>query len=1014
MGIIKDCETIVIPSLYLIVPMKCRLLSCFIATALLAAPTLLPAAITVTGVADKAYYLNSVSFTITNEAGFNFAATMDDIAISPTGSIVENRFGYHTLVVTKTPIAGGASETRTVRFIIKDGSRGGSSNTYPEAGLGRWTPLRSVDAPAAALNATTLTVLVPAVLPADFPLPVMGRLTDGTITVPKLMGTVSLSGAAGPTPFRLYRGAGSKVVKSPATAGTHELKFTVVSQTITKSLQVAAAPTWQALSGAAGGLSFAAGSFIDMTGNVTVAAGSTLTIGAGSVVRCAQGVEFDAQGIIKLEGTQENPIVFAPATGAVWGGIWVHGTQARLEARFTMLTGGGANPSWITQKGMHSHRANQPIITWTDSATGFVDDCVIIDNPSGQVFHGEDSEVAADHFKIRRCHLQRAISGGQIADCFMVWDSNHLVELPVDETNYTSADANDDFDGLYVSGGLTTISNSVIGWTKDDGMDSGSGNTSYVTMTDCWFESCYHEAIAWSEGGTRSLRNTATLNSGQGLECGFTGQGAGTPAIDARGLYSTGNLNGIRYGDNYDWAYSGKFDVHDSLSIFNNDDVFGRHWGNFVGASTKLWDYVGNVRTSNAYMHLEALPAQSWGPTIVSIPQAEHPTIPVWDPVGTPSQLDLLTPFVSVPGQPSGCGIAQEGRQFARSAYGGSVAVRLDRPMNVTRNIPWKVMGKSTLDSPSETVLANGTLSMVAGREAASIALPALAGNAATFAVLTLILEDSAGCVCTGQRSVMWADLNFPAPPLAPTPLTLISRGATGWKYLAQATAAPTDWATTAFNDTAWPSGVAPLKTAESALAGTDVPGNPANSSLPYNTVYFRKSFTVADRSLFESLTINCMRDDGVVIHLNGQEIRRSNMPATGTVGYNTAASGTPATESEYVALTAIPLTNLLNGTNVLAVEVHQYPITGTPLLTTSSDMRLDLDLMGVFPTPAAPVAASTAVVGNLLHLLWSDPTAVLQTNPNLDGSWQDWSEAKSPYPIVPEANRMFYRLRKP
>jgi hypothetical protein len=96
----------------------------------------------------------------------------------------------------------------------------------------------------------------------------------------------------------------------------------------------------------------------------------------------------------------------------------------------------------------------------------------------------------------------------------------------------------------------------------------------------------------------------------------------------------------------------------------------------------------------------------------------------------------------------------------------------------------------------------------------------------------------------------------------------------------------------------------------------------------------------VADRSRFTRLVLNLLRDDGAVVYLNGVELTRSNMPTgvvTPSVWASVAISG--AAETTYYSYT-LPTTLLLNGTNVIAVEVHQ----ANP---TSSDVRFDLELLG-------------------------------------------------------------------
>ena len=65
------------------------------------------------------------------------------------------------------------------------------------------------------------------------------------------------------------------------------------------------------------------------------------------------------------------------------------------------------------------------------------------------------------------------------------------------------------------------------------------------------------------------------------------------------------------------------------------------------------------------------------------------------------------------------------------------------------------------------------------------------------------------------------------------------------------------------------------------------------------------------------------MLDDGAVFYLNGQEVLRVNLPA-GTVSHSTAAS-TNVTASTLSAVLPVASDALVSGTNVLAVEVHQF-----------------------------------------------------------------------------------------
>ncbi|HEX2746962.1 MAG TPA: M64 family metallopeptidase, partial [Verrucomicrobiales bacterium] len=174
---------------------------------------------------------------------------------------------------------------------------------------------------------------------------------------------------------------------------------------------------------------------------------------------------------------------------------------------------------------------------------------------------------------------------------------------------------------------------------------------------------------------------------------------------------------------------------------------------------------------------------------------------------------------------------------------------------------------------------------------------------------------------------------------------TLVALGST-WKYSAAAAAPAAAWKTTAFNDSAWPQGPAPLGFGDNNEA-TVVPGGPSNSRYP--AIYFRRSFAVSNPALFKSLRLELRRDDGAVVYLNGTEVYRSNM-ATGAFSHTTLAATNEGDASEFYYYDAIlPVSGLVAGTNLLAVEVHQNSLT-------SGDLKFDLSLKGRLDAyPQAP-----------------------------------------------------------
>lgn len=145
------------------------------------------------------------------------------------------------------------------------------------------------------------------------------------------------------------------------------------------------------------------------------------------------------------------------------------------------------------------------------------------------------------------------------------------------------------------------------------------------------------------------------------------------------------------------------------------------------------------------------------------------------------------------------------------------------------------------------------------------------------------------------------------------------------WHYYDQG-AAPAGWNTPAFDDAGWSSGQAALGFGESYIKTQTRSGGV--------TTYFRKHFT--REGAVDALEASVMYDDGFVAYLNGHEVGRAAMPS-GTVGPTTLSSGHEAAGYQtFDWSNGMPW--LVEGTNVLAVEVHQNA-------ASSSDLVFDLEL---------------------------------------------------------------------
>jgi hypothetical protein len=181
-----------------------------------------------------------------------------------------------------------------------------------------------------------------------------------------------------------------------------------------------------------------------------------------------------------------------------------------------------------------------------------------------------------------------------------------------------------------------------------------------------------------------------------------------------------------------------------------------------------------------------------------------------------------------------------------------------------------------------------------------------------------------------------------PEEPQAPAATTLIPRTAT-WKYFASASDLGTAWRAPAYADGSWPSGPAILGFGDPFITTTIPYGSDPNNK--WRTTYFRIPFNLADPpGTIQSLFLGANYDDGFVAYLNGQEIVRRSLP-TGSIVYSTVASSHEGGAWQSIDVSSgIPW--LVQGDNVLAVEVHQTS-------ASSTDLAMGMELTA---TSGAPV----------------------------------------------------------
>jgi len=192
---------------------------------------------------------------------------------------------------------------------------------------------------------------------------------------------------------------------------------------------------------------------------------------------------------------------------------------------------------------------------------------------------------------------------------------------------------------------------------------------------------------------------------------------------------------------------------------------------------------------------------------------------------------------------------------------------------------------------------------------------------------------------CTGEHCLGFDFRGTPGAannPPVPVEVTLLPLGST-WRYHSEETAPGSGWMAVVYDDSAWPSGPAPLGYGDTHQV-TVIDGGPEGDRRP--AAYFRSTFEVADLDALQAAALRLTVDDAALVWLNGQEAARQNLPE-GDIAHETwALEAVGGADETTPRLLELDLDLLQEGTNVLAVEVHQAA-------PTSSDLTFDLGVTG-------------------------------------------------------------------
>ncbi|MEZ5380806.1 MAG: hypothetical protein R2754_03300 [Microthrixaceae bacterium] len=161
-----------------------------------------------------------------------------------------------------------------------------------------------------------------------------------------------------------------------------------------------------------------------------------------------------------------------------------------------------------------------------------------------------------------------------------------------------------------------------------------------------------------------------------------------------------------------------------------------------------------------------------------------------------------------------------------------------------------------------------------------------------------------------------------PPPPPDPEPETLVASG-DEWRINASGVE-QSGWSAPGFNDAGWAAGPTQFGFGDGDEATVTQSG--------VLTTYARTTFVPPDAGSIAGAQLAVIRDDGAAVYLNGTEVWRSNLPAGQLTADTYATQGVWGTDERDPTLVPIDPALLNDGTNTLAVEVHNNTRSGGDL----------------------------------------------------------------------------------
>ena len=186
---------------------------------------------------------------------------------------------------------------------------------------------------------------------------------------------------------------------------------------------------------------------------------------------------------------------------------------------------------------------------------------------------------------------------------------------------------------------------------------------------------------------------------------------------------------------------------------------------------------------------------------------------------------------------------------------------------------------------------------------------------------------------------------------------TLLPKGSE-WKYLDDGSDPGGNWTAADYDDSGWLAGNGELGYGDGGTETTVtdfVDTDPVTAGIQKNpATYFRTTLFLSNAASVASLDLGLQRDDGAMVYINGQEVWRENMP-TGTISHQSWATSIvgASDESAYFSHSVAPSV-LMDGTNTIAVSVHQQH-------SDSTDISFDMEIVALTTSSSSAVTLMDA-----------------------------------------------------